>query len=93
MRDGTRTRCHRNVSGHFNGRARRTFQSVVESKSRILLSRGASLAYAPDPVLRSPFSPFHGSSMSVAPRSPSILAAIAAGARAAGLKLKKRHLD
>jgi len=44
-------------------------------------------------MLRSPLSPFHGSSMSAALRSPSILAAIAAGARAAGLKLKKRLLD
>ncbi|WP_413170352.1 hypothetical protein [Burkholderia latens] len=54
---------------------------------------GARLACAPDPVLRSPLSPFHGSFMSASLRSPSIVAAAAAGARAAGLKLKKRLLD
>jgi len=37
--------------------------------------------------------PIHGSSMSAALRSLPILAAVAAGARAAGLKLKKRLLD
>ncbi|MBR8363226.1 hypothetical protein KDW55_07810 [Burkholderia sp. AU19243] len=65
----------------------------MESKSRILLKRRAPLACAPDPVLRSPLSPFHGSFMSASLRSPSIVAAAAAGARAAGLKLKKRLLD
>ncbi|PEH64325.1 hypothetical protein CRM91_17780 [Burkholderia ambifaria] len=93
VRDGTRARCHRNVSGHSSGRALRAFQSVVESKSRILLTGACTLACAPAPMLRSPLSPFHGSSMSAALRSSSILAAIAAGARAAGLKLKKRLLD
>ncbi|CAM2183166.1 hypothetical protein BLAT2472_60367 [Burkholderia latens] len=44
-------------------------------------------------MLRSPLSPFHGSFMSASLRSPSIVAAAAAGARAAGLKLKKRLLD
>ncbi|MBY4804689.1 hypothetical protein [Burkholderia cepacia] len=37
--------------------------------------------------------PIHGSSMSAALRSLPILAAVAAGTRAAGLKLKKRLLD
>ncbi|WP_221624584.1 hypothetical protein [Burkholderia sp. Bp8963] len=55
--------------------------------------RRRPLAHAPDLMLRSPFSPLHGSSMSAALRSHPILAAVAAGARAAGLKLKKRHLD
>ncbi|HDR9771962.1 TPA: hypothetical protein QDC27_007688 [Burkholderia cepacia ATCC 25416] len=37
--------------------------------------------------------PIHGSSMSAALRPLPILAAVAAGVRAAGLKLKKRLLD
>ncbi|MGU7781257.1 hypothetical protein [Burkholderia sp. PU8-34] len=52
-----------------------------------------SLAQAFDLMLRSPFSPLHGPSMSAALRPHPILAAVAAGARAAGLKAKKRLLD
>ncbi|WP_205798829.1 hypothetical protein [Burkholderia sp. Ac-20353] len=55
--------------------------------------RRQPLTHAPDLMLRSPLSPLFGSSMSDVLCPHSILAAIAAGARAAGLKLKKRHLD
>ncbi|RQS03857.1 hypothetical protein DIE07_30510 [Burkholderia sp. Bp9002] len=93
MRDGARTRRHRNVSGHSSGRPRGPFQSVVESKAGFLLNRRPPLARAAAVMLRSPLSPLHGSSMSDVLRSHLILAAVAAGARAAGLKLKKRLLD
>ncbi|TCW81398.1 hypothetical protein C5O80_25025 [Burkholderia sp. SRS-46] len=93
MRDGARTRCHRNVIGHSSGRPRGAFQSVVESKAGFLLCRRQPLAPAAGVMLRSPFSPLHGSSMSDVLRSHALLAAVAAGARAAGLKLKKRLLD
>ncbi|EEE05148.1 conserved hypothetical protein [Burkholderia multivorans CGD2M] len=87
----TALRRHRNVSGHSSGRAPRAFQSVVQSKSRIVISK-----QRPTPARRNAkiaAQPTHGSPMSAILRSPSISAALAAGARAAGLKLKKRLLD
>ncbi|OXI32504.1 hypothetical protein CFB89_15435 [Burkholderia sp. AU16741] len=92
VRDRPHTRCRRNVSGHSSGQPRPAFQSVVESKSRILLNDAGARARRRAGV-KIAAQPIHGSSMFATLRSPSILAAVAAGARAAGLKLKKRLLD
>ncbi|KWN69445.1 hypothetical protein WM24_07460 [Burkholderia ubonensis] len=77
----------------FRRRAARRLPISRGKQSRIPDKRRRPLAHAPDVMLRSPLSPFHGPSMSAALRPHPILAAVAAGARAAGLKLKKRLLD